>query len=324
MQPFFETLMTKVTIGIPTFNMAEYVGLAVESALAQTHQDIEIVVCDNASTDQTLEVLAAFKDPRLKIFQNSSNLGMIANFNRVIECATAPWIKFLEADDLLEPECVERMVEVAERHPNLGIVSVGRTLIDSDGRTIGGHRKETSEVVSGRTVLNRVRRMGNEIGTPTDVLIRRSVLEKVGYFDLEYGRYLNDWDLWLRIAEVSDVAFVAEHLTRVRRHEGQIGSIGQKTNIHIDVNHLFIKKRWADTRLFSSRWWQKMSMTMHFTEDHIWQGLSRLFYKHPLGVSRLDVFVRLAKNLGYTKYILGILYFLFRSPVRVGSKIMSR
>jgi glycosyltransferase involved in cell wall biosynthesis len=93
--------MTSVSVCIPTFNYGRYIGRAVESVLAQTTRDFELLVVDNASTDETPDVLARFRDPRLRVHRNESNIGLFGNFRRCLELTSGELVKFLAADDWL-------------------------------------------------------------------------------------------------------------------------------------------------------------------------------------------------------------------------------
>lgn len=310
----------KVSICIPTYNMAKYLGFAVESALNQSYRDIEVILCDNASTDNTQELLSRFKDSRLKVFRNDTNIGMIRNFNRCIELSSGEYIKFLEADDLLETDCVSKMVGFADQYPDVGIISCGRTLIDVGGKVIGGHCKDRTEVLPGSVIVSRIRRMGNEIGTPTDVMVRRDILNNTGLFDTDYENYLNDWDLWIRIAEKSDVGFIAEALTKVRRHPEQVGAIGVKSHREIDVAFKFVKKleeRWkmngknAHVDIFR--------LYLHFAEEFMWRGILHILKKPGKeSFSCLsEIIYRIKKNIGYKELTISFVYSIVHLPIFV-------
>jgi glycosyltransferase involved in cell wall biosynthesis len=295
--------------------MARFVCDAVTSAIAQTASDLEIIVSDNASTDDTQERLKTFSDPRLRVFRNETNIGAIGNFNRCIELASAPWIKFLEADDYLRPDCVRRMLEIAERYPSVPLISAGRTLVNSVGSVVGHHCKPKTEVVPGKTLRRRVHYMHNEIGTPTDVMVKRELLLDVGGFDPEYGAYLNDFDLWIRCMDHCDVAFIGEPLVFVRRHEEQIGATGSRANLDIDVNMLMARKRWASPRALSRDWVQKHLFMCTLMESYFWRGAYRLKGgKTARGTSRLDFLKRLWSNMGLPAFAAGALYTALDTP----------
>lgn len=312
----------RVSIGIPTYNMGRFVGRAVESALGQTWKDLEVVVCDNASTDDTAAVLARFHDPRLRVIHHPSNIGMIANFNAVVLNTRAPWIKFLEADDLLEPDCLEKMLGFEESLPGVGLISAGSLLIDPDDRVIGRRVKEKVETVfAGSSLREMVLKRGNVVGTPTDVLVRRDLLDKVGLFDLDYGVYLNDWDLWLRCGSAADIYLMAEPVVRVRQHPGQVGATGSRSNLDIGVNFMFLEKRWGCPGLFSSLWRQKMRLWLAFAEGYVWRGIRRALDRSEYGSFR-DVFSKLRDNVGTAGVLVAFIYSFFHAPLYVAEMLI--
>jgi len=111
----------KVSICIPTYNGAEYIEEALYSAINQTYNNIEIIICDDKSSDDTINICKAYqkKHPNIKIFQNTENLGLVKNWINVIDKASSYWIKFLFQDDVLKENCVEVMMSAAlENHVN--------------------------------------------------------------------------------------------------------------------------------------------------------------------------------------------------------------
>jgi glycosyltransferase involved in cell wall biosynthesis len=311
--------MPKVSICIPTFNMAMYLHAAVSSALAQTFTDYEVIVCDNASIDETQSVLANFSDPRLRIYRNETNIGMIANFNRVVELASASWIKFLCADDVLEPACIERCVTLVDRHPGVDIVSVGRILTSADRMPYASVIHRQTKVVSGHIVRRRVHWRHNELGNPTTVMVRRTLLFQAGLFDLAYGDYMNDWDLWLRCLDgCNQVGFIAEPLVQVRNHPMQGGAVGAKANIDIDVALMMVCKRWKGVRPLSFFWWQREFLYLVLSAPYFFRSLKQVAHGNLLsGLHRWDGFRRIENYLGLLRFslLLGfvVLYFPFRT-----------
>jgi glycosyltransferase involved in cell wall biosynthesis len=303
-------VVPRISICIPTYNMAQFIGLSVQSVLNQTYCDFEIVICDNASTDNTSDILGRFQDLRIKFFRNSKNVGAISNFNLAIERASTEWIKFLEADDLLEPTCLEKCMAMVRRDSEVDVVSVGRTRIYADGTPFLREVHWKTEVVSGMTVRQRVHIRHNEFGTPTDVMLRKNLLDSVGGFDTDYGTYLNDWDLWLKCQEKArKVAFIAESLVLVRTHSGQIGAAGAKSNIDIDVLCEMLKKRWMSPWIFSSLWFQRTYLEFVLLAPYFYRGIKQFISgATPVGVRRWDAFSRLLKHLGGVR-LLGIAIF---------------
>ena len=291
--------------------MASFVGEALQSALDQTYSNVEIIVCNNASTDNTSEVLSQYADSRLKVVKNETNIGAIGNFNRLIELSTGRYIKFLEADDILVPGCVEKMMGVATQNPNATIICCGKELMDVTGATTGFSTHGYSEVVPGITALKRLRKKGNEFGTPSEVLVKKYTLDKVGGFDTDYGWYLNDWDLWIRCAEVGAVAFIDEALAKVRRHENQMGATGQINLADIDVCMLFVKKRFKNPFKFG----QQLHLYCHFSEEFFWRAvISLIRHRNKAATIYLGNTLVHLWRFFTGKTILLLIYFLINSP----------
>jgi glycosyltransferase involved in cell wall biosynthesis len=125
----------RVTIGVPAYNAERYVALALESLVNQTYDDIEILVCDNASTDSTGDIARAFanRDPRIRYVRNNENIGAGRNFMRCVELTRSELFRWQAADDLSAPTFVERCVEVLDARPDV-IQAYPRTiLIDANG-----------------------------------------------------------------------------------------------------------------------------------------------------------------------------------------------
>jgi glycosyltransferase involved in cell wall biosynthesis len=102
-----------VSICIPTYNAGEFFEDALQSALAQTHTHTEIVICDDGSTDNTVEIVEKYQKQHahIRLIKNEHNLGMVNNWNKCIEESKGEWIKFLFQDDLLQKDCVQKMLD---------------------------------------------------------------------------------------------------------------------------------------------------------------------------------------------------------------------
>ena len=120
-----------VSICIPTYNGSVYIAEALQSALSQTYQNLEIVVSDDASTDETLAIVQSYVDKTdvpFRVVHHVPN-GIGANWNNCIKNATGVYIKFLFQDDILHPTCVTELVSILEANPNLGLVGCKRDFI---------------------------------------------------------------------------------------------------------------------------------------------------------------------------------------------------
>lgn len=117
--------MPRVTVLMPTYNVAPYVREAIDSVMQQTYTDFELLVIDDCSTDNTIEVVRSIDDPRIRIFQNEKNVGLAENLNRGLSHITTEYVARMDGDDIAEPCWLEREVAILDNHPDIGICSGG-------------------------------------------------------------------------------------------------------------------------------------------------------------------------------------------------------
>lgn len=207
----------RVTIGIPSYQGADFIGEAIASALSQDFTDLEVVIVDDASTDSTLEVIGSFDDPRVRLFVNERNLGAGRNWNRVLEEARGRYVKVMGGDDVLLPGSIAAEVAVLEADPDVVLVTGPRVLVTEGGRRImrrgnGPFKGRVSGREAGREMI---RRGSNLVGEPCATLFRRSAVSEVGPFD-ESAPYCIDMEMWLRLLETGDLFVLDEPVCNYR------------------------------------------------------------------------------------------------------------
>ena len=222
----------QITVAMPVYNGEGYVHLAIQSVLDQTYSDFELLIVDNCSTDGTLEVIKAFSDPRIRLHVNSSNLGMVGNWNRSVELATGEYIKFLSHDDLLDTTCLEEQRAGFMRHKqeNIGIVTCKKKVINKDGKKVmpGFGLRGQSRTISGSVAIRKSIRSGrNIIGEPSVVLINTSVLKASGPFELP--EFTPDIKMWFKILQKKDLFFIDKTLASYRISEQSTSSSVSKS-----------------------------------------------------------------------------------------------
>lgn len=138
-----------VTVGLPVFNGENYVEEAISSVLAQTFEDFELIICDNASTDRTSAICRAFAaaDPRIRYFRNARNLGAAPNYNLCFERARGRYLKWLAHDDAVEPTFLAESVARMEAAPDAVLCCVNVRQIDDRGRTLRTFDSELSSTI---------------------------------------------------------------------------------------------------------------------------------------------------------------------------------
>ena len=169
----------KISVCIPSYNCAPFLADAIDSVLAQSYSDFELLIIDDCSTDSSAEIIAGYaeRDPRIVFLRNESNLGMVANWNRCIELARGEYIHYLFADDLFaSPECLDKMLRVIESDPAISLVVSARNIIDEDSRIkrVASHFRD-KKIAPGTEVIRRcLYEARNLIGEPSVVMFRKS------------------------------------------------------------------------------------------------------------------------------------------------------
>jgi glycosyltransferase involved in cell wall biosynthesis len=215
-----------ISVMIPSYNYLHYITAAIDSVRAQTYPNVEIIVSDNRSTDGTVAALRARyeADPRVKVFENDTNVGMIGNFNVAYARAAGAFVLWLSADDWLLPRHLERLAAVFAREPQIDVVYSGALFCDADGRIYGMRQMPGQfpvDYVDARDELVEMLTTTCPLCWPT-ALFRRELFEELGLFDVD-GPLASDWDVQVRFALAGKkFAYLHEPTTVVRLHGNQI------------------------------------------------------------------------------------------------------
>lgn len=221
-----------VSICIPSYNGAQFIVDTIESVLHQSFEDFEIIVLDDASTDDTVAIIQRFKDRRVRLVRNPVNLGMGANWNRVLSLGLGKYVKLLCEDDVLSPDCLERQVAVLEshRHHNVALAICNRDVIDCHGKVVLKASKRLQPGrIGGRQLVKKCLCCGsNVIGEPAVGLFRRELLKSGNVCDPS-NPYVSDLSLWAEVLRHGDAFVDPEVLASFRVSSGAAtASIGLK------------------------------------------------------------------------------------------------
>jgi glycosyltransferase involved in cell wall biosynthesis len=214
---------------MPAYNASKWIGEAIESALAQTWDNFELVIADDASSDSTVAIARSYSDPRIRIQTGRRNIGASRNCNAAVRLSTGTYVKFLHADDTLAPECVEEMVGLALADERIGLVFAQREILVEDQDDLAwsqtysklherfGHLQSSNE---GRVLFMQLLDAGAEenwIGEPSAVMVSRRCLDESGLFNVRLHQ-IADLELWMRIMLRFRVGFVDRPLCVYRHH----------------------------------------------------------------------------------------------------------
>lgn len=230
--------MAKICVIIPAYNQGHYLGEAIESVLKQTYPDFELIVVDDGSTDNTREVTTHILDPRL-IYIYQENRGLSAARNTGIRNSSAPYLTFLDSDDLFLPEKLELLSTCLDENPKLGLVAGQAIPIDGHGIPVG--KVLDTPLPEDSTKLLEANPL--HVGS---VMVRRSWQEKVGFFDEALHSY-EDWDMWLRLARAGcPMAYTHQPVSLYRFHRAQMTRIGDQMT---EATFAVLDKTFSDPNL---------------------------------------------------------------------------
>lgn len=206
-----------VSICIPSYNAAPYIGETLQSVLAQTYSHLEIIVCDDCSKDNTMEVVKTFSDPRIAIHINEKNLGSSGNYNKALSYANGKYVKLLCADDMITPDCVEKQVRIFEENENKNIflVTAEKHIINEKGKYVFKKKfPGRGGLINGKKVVRKSVRQGtNIIGEPGLPLMKTGVIRQTtGVTEDKYFTYCNDFDLWCKMLLHGNLFVIKEPL----------------------------------------------------------------------------------------------------------------
>ncbi len=204
----------RVTVFIPVYNRQHYIGSAVDSILAQSFRDFELLVVDDGSTDATLEILSRYRDPRLRIEHNPRNLGIPATRNRGLELARGEYIALLDSDDTARPDRLARQVSMLDRHPELVQIGTACDFMSAEGRRLGRVRRRPADPDMVDTSL-----LFHSALTNRTIMARTAILQLYRY-DENFASG-EDYELHQRLARKFRMANLPEILVCGRLHPGR-------------------------------------------------------------------------------------------------------
>jgi glycosyltransferase involved in cell wall biosynthesis len=208
----------EISVIIPAYNAARTVGKAVDSVLAQTFGDFELLVIDDGSRDETVEVVKARDDARVKCV-STANGGVSAARNHGLDLAAGSYVAFLDADDAWEPAKLEHQHRVMSKRSDVGLCFVSTRLVDDDLQQIALDPALARDDYGEALLLT-----GNVLaGSASSVLARKRVIDEAGPFDLRLS-LCADWDMWLRASVITEFFALDEPLVLYRQAAGTMST----------------------------------------------------------------------------------------------------
>jgi glycosyltransferase involved in cell wall biosynthesis len=283
-----------VDVVVPVRDGARYIASCLDSIIAQTMPVRAAVVVDDGSTDETAAIVESYTGrwPALRLVRTRKR-GLSHARNTGIANCQAPFVAFIDSDDVWEPGKLEQQMHLFANAPSrVGLVHCAYYHIDETGRRLDSRRIVKPR--RRRDLLHDLLLEGNIVsGSGSAVVVRRELLERSGGFDekLTFGE---DWDLWLRLAEIADFDFVPDALVGIRHHHQsmQRGDVSQK-KVGFLLQTLLILDRWYLTSRFPKQLrdeyrWRVADLAMHEMKGMgaLWSKQLDLYRKIKFGDSR--------------------------------------
>jgi glycosyltransferase involved in cell wall biosynthesis len=211
-------LLPIVSIIVPTYNGVRYIAETIQSILQQTYKDFEIIVIDDGSTDETVQVIHSFGKKVRYFYQ--SNRGPASARNIGIQQAKGKYIALIDHDDLWLPNKLEKQVPILEKMPGVGLVYSDAFNFYTDSNECPNTCFDLKQPYAGKVFKYLF--IGNFIPNLT-VLVRKECFEKIGYFDVSGKmRMTDDYHMWLQVSQQYDFEYIDQPLAKFRRHQNNM------------------------------------------------------------------------------------------------------
>lgn len=252
-------LTPHVSVCIPAYEAEHHLAATLTCVLADTSDNTEIVVLDNASTDGTAALVRSMADDRVRLLRNDEKLSLPDNWNRVVKLSRGALVKIVCADDLVHPAATKLQADILDADQSVALVASRRHLIDDRGRLLAASTGLRGLVgrFDGPTVVSHVvRNGGNPVGESAAVMFRRRDFDAVGGFDGELV-FPMDLDLWVKLLGHGDFIGMPETLAAFRASPGSLSS--QRLRSQYEEQLTLTRRLARDPKWHVSGWDRLMS-----------------------------------------------------------------
>ena len=273
-----ETHAPTVSVVVPNYNHAKYLPQRMESILRQTYSDCEIIILDDASTDDSHAVIQNYLHiPEVRFVPNAQNSGTtFAQWNKGVELARGKYVWIAESDDFAEPDLLEKLVPTLDKNPEVGIAYGQSRMVDQNGMEVmdtlarileplDRQRWNSSFVASGIEECRRYLLWVNTIPNASAVVFRKKTYLAAGKADSNF-KLTGDWFMWVKMLLISDLGFYSgfvnsfrQHGATVRERQGWDGLQKEKVRIQLEI----LKKAGLDRATRKKLVLQKVNELLH-------------------------------------------------------------
>jgi glycosyltransferase involved in cell wall biosynthesis len=258
-----------ISVVLPVFNGEKYLRQSIDSVLAQDDREFELIIWDDCSTDGSKQIVDGYQDPRIRRFENATNLGLFKTLNLAIGEARGEWIRLWSQDDMMKPICLGAEREFVNAQPEIGMLYCAVDIVDENGKvTFPTPFDPTPQVVPPSLATQIMFFHGSISGNIANVGLKRSVLDEVGLF-CEDMKISGDFEMWMRVAGKYSIGHISEALIFLRSHSGQFSRARGSYAVSIKEDQLIyreLEKRLpAEIRGYSDSYhrWHRGPMYWH-------------------------------------------------------------
>ena len=229
-----------ISVLMTAYNREKYIAEAIESVLASSFKDFELIIVDDCSNDHTVEIARRYKsDPRVQVHMNQKNLGDYPNRNRAASLARGKYLKYLDSDDVIYPHGLEVMVSSMKQFPEAVLGFCSRTSDGTDDRVrpLSNHGPAPAQVSPAEAYVQHFLKGGFLDAGPSGTIIRTSAFHAVGGFTGK--RFVGDTEMWLRLAARWPVVRLVQGLVWWRQHYQQ-EIVFERADIEVVVNRYLV------------------------------------------------------------------------------------
>jgi glycosyltransferase involved in cell wall biosynthesis len=273
-----------VSVVVPNYNHAKYLPQRMESILRQTYSDFEIIILDDASSDDSLAVIQNYLHiPEVRFVPNTRNSGTtFAQWNKGVELARGKYVWIAESDDFAEPDLLKKLVPILDKNPEVGIAYGQSRMVDQNGMEVmdtlarileplDRQRWNSSFVANGIEECRRYLLWLNTIPNASAVVFRKKTFLVAGRADLSF-KLTGDWFMWVKMLLISDLGFHSGFVNSFRQHRGTVREregwdVLQKEKVRIQLE--ILKKTDLDRETKKKLVLQKVNELLHkYRNEH--------------------------------------------------------
>ena len=210
-----------IDVLLPVYNGSQYLKENIESVLSQSIIEFNFYICDDASTDNSLDILNSFTDPRIKLFKNENNIGLFPTLNKLLRLSNADVIHIWSQDDIMKVNCLEKSLDYYEKHKYYLAYSKFEYINSESAIIMAPDLDGTPEVINPSLFVSISTFYGSIAGNISNVCITRKTVEKFGYFreDLKVSA---DFEYWVRVGIEKETIHIKEAIVQLRNHTKQL------------------------------------------------------------------------------------------------------